>query len=111
MTVPATVEPVRFGQLLRKLRKARGLTLTQLGSALAVSPTFLSDVERSTRRALALDRALRAAQVLGATQGQSIELLEAAIGELGILEVPAHPVAVRNAAELAYTWRGWLALP
>lgn len=56
--------PERFGDVLRKSRKAAGKTLSDVAKLLGVSIVYVSDIERGNRRALANDRIIAVARFL-----------------------------------------------
>jgi repressor LexA len=58
-----------FGMLIRNLRVAKGLTKTQLATAVGLSPGFISRIESGERRP-ALEKLRRLAEELGATYQQ-----------------------------------------
>jgi transcriptional regulator with XRE-family HTH domain len=75
----------KFGEYVRKLRKAKGLTLKQVEGAAEVSNAYISQIERGLRRPPHPDILKRLAKVYEVTHH---ELLIAA----GYLEDPAEQV-------------------
>lgn len=58
------MENESFGEMLRRLRHEKQVTMAQLAGALAVSVTFVSDVERGRRSAFKAEHIDRAAELL-----------------------------------------------
>ena len=76
-----------FGPLLRQLRKSRGMTIAQLADLLGVSVPYVSDVERSNRRAFsgATLVALEAALQLHPREVKQVQA--AALRDRGAVEI------------------------
>ena len=82
----------RFGDLLRKMRRAANKTLGDLARFLGVSVVYLSDVERGNRKPLSKDRIVKIADFL---KDDPALLMEAADRERGVIEYeirPSHPL-------------------
>jgi transcriptional regulator with XRE-family HTH domain len=84
--------PLRFGEVLRKLRRKDGNTLGDLAELLGVSTVYVSDVERGNRNPFSTDKILKIAEFL---QTEPTELLRSADLERGVIEYD-----VRNGTEL-----------
>ena len=56
---------VRFGQYIRELRTAKGITLREFARQLEVSPTYVSQIEQDKFSPPAEERIVRMAQILG----------------------------------------------
>lgn len=67
--------PTAYGERLRALRQARGLSQRQLGDMIGVSHVFLSDTERGGRPALSLARTTQILDALAANTAERGELL------------------------------------
>lgn len=77
MTPAATIQPLDFGTLLRRYRRAIGLTQEELAERAALSLRAVSDLERGARRAPRRDTVALLASALGlAAEGRAA--LEAA---------------------------------
>lgn len=88
-----------FGVLLRRARKAKGVTRAQLAAHLDMSVPYLADVEAGRRSPFVRSVIERIALFL---QVDSADLLDAAAVTIGHVLVPAdHPVARRLALALA----------
>lgn len=75
--------PERFGDALRKCRRAAGKTLSDVAGVLDVSVVYVSDVERSNRRPFTNDRIIKLAKFLKA---DAAPLIAAADQERGVIE-------------------------
>jgi transcriptional regulator with XRE-family HTH domain len=76
---------VKFGQEVRRRRKAKGLTIEQLAGASGLTPNYIGTIEKnqrdpslSTVQALAKGFGVSAAELLGGIQGLSPAALEVA---------------------------------
>ena len=56
---------VNFGQFVRQLRTAKGITLREFARRLGVSPTYISQIEQGNFSPPAEDRVVHMAQILG----------------------------------------------
>lgn len=94
-----------FGALLRASRLKAGWTLARLADYLGVSIPYLSEVERSHRAPLTVDRVRSAAAALGVDPA---EFQKAAGVSRGAFALPAGPTPlhVDVGAELAEQWPG-----
>lgn len=95
-----------FGELFRRERKRSGKSMGDLARQLAVSVTYLSDVERSTRPPLTPERIRQAATLMGTTPTAVQELLKAAQAEQGeiLLPLPATEMGRETGAALQRRW-------
>jgi len=75
--------PERFGDALRKRRKAAGKTLSDVAGLLEVSIVYVSDVERGNRRPFDSDRIIKVAKFL---KTDASPLIAAADQERGVIE-------------------------
>jgi transcriptional regulator with XRE-family HTH domain len=78
-----TPMPERFGDALRKRRKAAGKTLSDVAGLLEVSVVYVSDVERGNRRPFNTDRITKVAKFL---KTDAAPLIAAADQERGVIE-------------------------
>jgi len=74
---------MRFGEVLRRERRAASKTLGDVSRLLGVSVVYLSDIERGNRRPLHTERILKVAEFLGTDAGS---LIRAAQVERGVIE-------------------------
>ena len=65
-----------FGTFLKKKREERNITLRELARKLAVSPPFLSDVERGRSAPLTKERLEKVAEVLGLSPSEQNEMYD-----------------------------------
>ena len=84
-----------FGELFRQARKRSGKSMGEVARYLEVSVTFLSDVERGVRPALAPDRIHAAVAYMQADDTTLLQLLEAAAEKAGAFALPV-PVSPRG---------------
>ncbi|MBX5467453.1 MAG: helix-turn-helix domain-containing protein [Firmicutes bacterium] len=61
---------LRLGSYLRALRRRRGMSLAAVAKAAGMSPSYLSRLERGTRRPPGPDRLRRLSHILGVEAGQ-----------------------------------------
>ena len=73
----------RFGDLLRRMRRAADLTMGQVATVLGISVVYLSDVERGNRKPFSNDRIIKIAELL---KEDPAPLMEAADWERGFIE-------------------------
>src|SRR5215469_8629032 len=71
-------EPTPFGDLLRRLRKAAGLTQEELAERAGLSQRGINDLERGERRSPHKDTARQLADALDLTGGDRAAFLAAA---------------------------------
>lgn len=97
-----------FGELFRQERKRSGKRLGDVATAIGVSVTFLSDVERGTRPPLSTDRIKAAATVMGTEMPTYMMMLRAAARQQGsfALPVPDSEEGQAAAAALQRLWPG-----
>ena len=67
---------IDFGTFLKKKREERNITLRELARKLAVSPPFLSDVERGRSAPLTKERLEKVAEVLGLSPSEQNEMYD-----------------------------------
>ena len=93
-----------FGQLLRQLRSAAGVTMGQLARHLGVSVPYVSDVERGHRPPFMNEKILKVAELLGTDANQ---LLRIAAESRGAFVLDAKAVSPRAREVGAALMRGW----
>ena len=65
---------MRFGQYIRQLRIAKGMTLREFARQLSVSPTYVSQIEQDKFSPPAEERVVRMAQLLGQDEDELLAL-------------------------------------
>jgi transcriptional regulator with XRE-family HTH domain len=98
-----------FGELFRQERKRAGKNLGEVAQRLKVSLTYLSDVERSTRPPLSIDRIRDAAVFMAIPGDRVLALLKAAAAYQGAFELPVPSSSMGKEAGAALA-RGWNSL-
>lgn len=93
-----------FGQLLRKLRSAAGVSMGQLARHLGVSVPYVSDVERGHRPPFMNEKIIKTAALVGADANQ---LLRVAAESRGAFVLDAKAVSPRAREVGAALMRGW----
>lgn len=97
----------RFGDLLRDLRKAKGVYLGDLAGRIHVAPSYLSDVELGRRHPFKAEAIERIAAALPLSAAEVDALLTAASVERGGFELPVNrqnQAAVEAGAALVRAW-------
>lgn len=109
---------MKFGEILKKLRISKGVSLRKLADMINVSATYLSDVERGLRKPLSSDHLDKIAEILNLC-GRERELLfdcaakdrgEAVASDVVLYagSVKSVSVALRKARELNFGDEEWL---
>lgn len=96
-----------FGKMLRAYREAAGISMGALARQLAISVTYLSDVERGTRAPLSQERIHEAAGLLGLSTEKEDQLLKAAQEHRGVVELGAEHLTPKGWEASTALMRGW----
>jgi transcriptional regulator with XRE-family HTH domain len=96
----------KFGELFRAARKRAGKTLGEVAHDLEISLPYLSDVERTTRPPLSLERIAQAAVLFRSTEAEYSDMLRAAADHQGAfnLPMPNSPKGREAGAALMRSW-------
>jgi PTS system nitrogen regulatory IIA component len=62
------MQGIAFGQTIRLLRQAKGISLREMAKKLGVSPAFLSQIEAGRQHKIPKNRILQVAQMLGVSE-------------------------------------------
>ena len=90
---------VRFGQYIRELRTAKGITLREFARQLDVSPTYVSQIEQDKFSPPAEERIVRMAQILGVDVDELLALAGRVAEDnlpLGWIEEPLPQLLLRR---------------
>ena len=78
------MQGIAFGQTIRLLRQAKGISLREMARKLGVSPSHLCDIEKG-RKVVSPERAARFAKTLGRSPEQFVRLsLQELVDEAGL---------------------------
>jgi transcriptional regulator with XRE-family HTH domain len=69
---------MKFGQYVRKTRQEQGISLRRMAEELAISPPYMSDIEKGNRCAPQRHILDKMAEILGLTGDKYFELLDLA---------------------------------
>jgi len=94
----------RFGAELRERRQSAGLTMRELAKGLEVSLSYVSDVERGSRRPWSEDKVRAAAALVRADPDEFAALAAEGRGGFVLRAVGVSDQHVRVGAELQRAW-------
>jgi transcriptional regulator with XRE-family HTH domain len=106
-----TTQTHKFGDLLRNLRKRKGVQLGMMADLLDVAPSYLSDIELGRRHPFKADLIAHCGRILGLSDSDLADLFAAASLQRGAIELEVTPSRPRSLETGAALMREWPTLP
>lgn len=110
------MDNIKFGEFVSNKRKAQKITLRKMAELLDISPTYLSDIEKSRRNPPDIDMLKKVSRILNLTEEEKYKMFDLAGEDRNevspdlpeyIMEKPVVRAALRKANRKGATDKEW----